>query len=133
VENEIKWIQYDMNKKVLVIDDDQNIVEIMRVILEDEGYSVISLEQDEDIENLILKTQPDLILLDVWIWGRDGKEIAQFVRKTHSLAHIPIIMVSAKNDLADVAAQADVNEFISKPFDINDLLASAQKYLNLPS
>lgn len=118
-----------MKKTVLVVDDDPSIVEVIHIILEDEGYQVLEVKHDQDIEQVIAETQPDLILLDIWIWGKDGRDIAQFVRNTKQLAETPIIMISAKNDLSDIAQTSGADEFLSKPFDIDELTTKVSKLM----
>ena len=115
-------------KKILVADDDSAICDSVRIILEEEGYFV-----DTTVDgNTILKMKnnfPDLLLLDIWMSGMDGREIAKQLKRNNSTSKIPIIMISASRDIGKSAKEAGANDFLAKPFKMDDLLTKVAKQL----
>jgi DNA-binding response OmpR family regulator len=114
-------------KRILVADDDLAILDAIKMILEDEGYLVQVVANGEAV--LQLKNDlPDLILLDIWMSGRDGGEICQQLKAQSHTAQIPVIMVSANKDTADIARSVGAEDFIAKPFDIDELVSKVGLY-----
>lgn len=118
-----------MKKRVLVVDDDQDILEPLILILEDEGYSVDTTSKAENTYVKIESFKPDLILLDILMSGSDGRTICKKLKQQDVTKKIPVIMLSAhpgaKNDT--IACGAD--NFIAKPFEIDELLTLIKKYI----
>lgn len=112
------------SKKVLVVDDDNDILDVIRIILEDEGYEVSTLDNGREVPEELANNMPDLILLDVMLCGMDGRDICKSL-KSHSLYKlIPIIMISASHNLQGLLDEEGAADgFISKPFDIDNLIA----------
>jgi DNA-binding response OmpR family regulator len=73
---------------------------------------------------------PDLLLLDIWMSGVDGKDICKHLKSAAATKHIPVIMVSAAKDIEQIAKDSGADDFIPKPFQIEDLLAIVAKYVN---
>lgn len=113
--------------KIAIIDDDKSIVEVITLILEDEGYEVISATDSETYYKL-MKANPDLLLLDIWMPGKNGEEICKDLKAKATTKHIPIILVSANQSTERVARKAGADDFITKPFEMEDLLAKVAKY-----
>ncbi len=112
-----------MQKKILVVDDEPDILEFLQVILEEEGYSVVITDKGDYVEKLHDGDLPTLILLDVLLSGKDGREIVKHLKHQEETKHIPVIMFSA-NPSAEATARAyGADDFIAKPFDIDVLLA----------
>ena len=111
-------------KKVLIVDDDSDILDVIRIILEDEGYEVSTLDNGREVLDEVTNNMPDLILLDVMLCGMDGRDICKNL-KTHALYKlIPIIMISASHNMQGFLNEEGTAEgFISKPFDIDNLIA----------
>lgn len=116
-----------MKKKILVVDDDEAIVEVIKLILEDQGYAVITSDNG-NIFQLLDKEHPDVILLDVLLSGYDGREIARALKRDVTKKHIPILMISAHPTAALTASDSGADAFLSKPFEITDLLSLVAKY-----
>ena len=114
-------------KKILVADDDTAILEAITLILEDAGYDV-NTTANEQTETLVQKYAPDLILLDIWMAGMDGRVICKNLKSKKQTAHIPIILVSANRDTKKMAIEAGADDFIEKPFEMKYLLAKAKQY-----
>jgi CheY-like chemotaxis protein len=116
-------------KKLLVVDDEQDILEFLQVILEDEGYFVVTTDKDNYLEWLNNDTLPDLILLDLLLSGKDGREIVKHLKMQEHTKHIPIIMFSAHPGAQEITRQAGADDFVAKPFEIDLLLNKIAQYL----
>jgi CheY-like chemotaxis protein len=117
-----------MGKKILVADDDPAIVESTILILEEFGYEVDSTIDGQTIYKME-KDLPDLLLLDIWMSGQDGRDICKYLKSDIATKHIPIIMISASRDVARSARDAGANDFLAKPFDMDELINKIEKYL----
>lgn len=118
-----------MSKKILVAEDDTAILEVIKIILETEGYTIISTDEKDQIYSLIDSHSPGLILLDIWLSGYDGGKIAKNLKSKNETKHIPIIMMSANNETEKITKEAGANAFLLKPFDIDDLIKIVQKHI----
>ncbi len=116
-------------KKLLVVDDEQDILEFLKVILEDEGYIVVTTDKDDYLEGLNNDTPPDLILLDLLLSGKDGREIVKHLKMQENTKHIPIIMFSAHPGAQETTRQAGADDFVAKPFEIDLLLSKIRQHL----
>lgn len=114
-------------KTILVADDDEAIVEVMQILLEDDGYNVITTMNGKEVKMLCGK-KPDMIFLDIWMSGIDGNTICKDIKKDPATSHIPIVMFSANRDIKEISLECGADDFILKPFEIDDLLALAHKY-----
>ncbi len=117
-----------MSKKVLVADDDPAILDAIKMTLELEDYDVDVTVNGETIYKME-KVYPDLLLLDIWMSGQDGRDICKYVKNNPHTKHIPIIMISASRDIMQSAREAGADDFIAKPFEIDDLLGIVAKYV----
>src|SRR5579859_4475456 len=109
-------------KKVLAADDDPAILEVLTFMLEDTGYSVKTTVNGQT-EQMVHEFLPNLILLDIWMAGSDGRIICKSLKRQKLTRHIPIIIISANKDTKKLAKEAGADDFIAKPFEMNDLLA----------
>lgn len=116
-------------KKILVVDDEPDILGFLQVILEEEGYAVLTSDKGEFLEQLHNGGLPDLILVDVLLSGKDGRAIVRHLRSQQETRRIPIIMFSAHPGSEQTARQAGADDFLAKPFEIDDLLAKVASYL----
>ncbi len=117
------------SKDILVVDDEPDILEFLQVILEEESYEVVTSEKAEYLERLHDGGLPQLILLDVLLSGKDGREIVKFLKGKPETKAIPIIMFSAHPSAEETARAAGANDFLAKPFDIDVLLAKIAHFL----
>ena len=117
----------EMNKKILVADDDPAILHSIKMLLEDEGYNVETAVGDKTAQ-AVLDFLPDLILLDIWMSGMDGRDICKRLKSQPSTKHIPIIMISAHQDVKNIALESGADDFIAKPFDIFKMLEKVDHY-----
>jgi len=116
-------------KKLLVVDDEEDILEFLKVILEDEGYTVVTTDKDDYLEKLQDDTLPDLILLDLLLSGKDGREIVKYLKTNEKTNHIPVIMFSAHPSAREITKQAGADDFVAKPFEIDQFLKKVAQYL----
>ncbi len=115
----------------MVADDDPSILEVLGMVLEDEGYDVLKAVDGEVIYKMD-KNYPDLVLLDIWMSGMDGRDICRFIKNQPHLKHIPVVMVSANKDTQSMAQEAGADGFLNKPFELDDFLNLVKKYLPNP-
>jgi two-component system, OmpR family, phosphate regulon response regulator PhoB len=116
--------------QILVVDDDSDILDAMRFVLEDAGYIVKTTPTGEDVEERLTAINlPDLIILDVLLSGRDGREICRKLKLNTKTKHIPIIMISAHPAIKKSVLEAGADAFIPKPFDITHLLQKVKELI----
>ncbi len=115
-------------KKILVADDNPAILDALEIMLTDEGYYVDTTE-DGAVAQQIKKPLPDLLLLDVWMSGIDGRDVCKRLKSAAETKHIPIILLSATKGLEQIAKDAGADGFISKPFQMDHLLAVVAEHL----
>jgi len=119
------------NKKIMIADDDPGIVDAMEMLLEFEGYEVTSTVDGTTV--LDMKDElPDLLLLDIWMSGEDGRDICRKLKQDELTKDIPVIMISASRDIRDSAMMAGADDFLSKPFDMNELLKKVAHFVQKP-
>src|SRR5438105_4570828 len=116
-------------KKILIVDDEPDILTFMRAMLEDVGYTVVTIEKSEHIEKLQHSNLPDLILLDMLLSGKDGREIARQLKSQENTKHIPIVMLSAHPSAEKEARTYGADDYLAKPFEMDDLLAKVEYHL----
>lgn len=114
--------------KVLVVDDDTNISELLRLYLEKDGFSVITCEDGKKAIALHNSENPDIILLDIMLPGFDGWQVCREIRKT---SDVPIIMVTAKSETFDkiLGLELGADDYVSKPFDAKEVIARIKAVL----
>ena len=109
-----------MKKKILIIDDNKDILELFVLLLNEKGYEVVASSTPYNISEL-LQVNPDLILLDEHLDGTKGHEQCLTLKSTESTKHIPVILLSGAFGIEKITEQCHANGFIKKPFDIDDL------------
>ena len=117
-------------KKILVVDDDPDILDALQFMLEDAGYEVKTTEKGEYAENLHDTNSglPDVIILDVLLSGKDGRLICQKLKSQQETKRIPIIMISAHPNAKQSVTAVGADDFVAKPFDMDELLAKIAQY-----
>lgn len=118
----------ECNKKILVVDDGEEMLEGIRIILEDEGYQVLATTDNSDIPSVARKFNPCLILLDYMMPGNDGGYITRKLKKDTELSKIPVIIFSASQEIETVAKDSGANDYISKPFDLDQLILKIEEF-----
>jgi two-component system phosphate regulon response regulator PhoB/two-component system alkaline phosphatase synthesis response regulator PhoP len=118
-----------MNKKILVIDRDPGVREVIAEILKEEGYVVTTLSTDEDVFEYILTFMPDAILLDVITPTDRGAELCEALKIAEHTKHIPLIVLSTHIKIPETIKDACADDVLSKPFDISELVNIVEKQL----
>jgi two-component system, chemotaxis family, chemotaxis protein CheY len=115
--------------RVLVVDDDESIRELICLALEDEGYEVLTAPEGAAAMEILAKSTPDLILLDTRMPGMNGWEFARLYhqREGHKA---PLIVLSAADDPSGTAEDIGAEGYLAKPFDINDLSSTVRRFTN---
>jgi two-component system, OmpR family, alkaline phosphatase synthesis response regulator PhoP len=118
-------------KKILIVDDEADLVETVRFPLEMEGFDVLVSYNGEDALNKARKESPDLILLDLMLPKLDGYRVCRLLKFDARYKHIPILMLTAKTQEKDkvLGMETGANEYITKPFDLEMLLEKVKGYL----
>ncbi len=118
--------------KILVVDDEVDLVETLRFPLEMEGFNVLVSYNGEDALNKARKENPDLILLDLMLPKLDGYKVCRLLKFDERYKHIPILMLSAKTQEKDkiIGMETGADEYITKPFDMDELIGKIKAYLN---
>ena len=117
--------------KILVADDDPAILHSLQMLLEDEGYQVATAIDGRTVQEVKAEL-PDLILLDIWMSGMDGRDICKQLKSQPTTRHIPIILMSANRDTETIARESGAEDFILKPFEVKDLLGKIESYVPKP-
>lgn len=109
--------------RILVVDDDDNVLETFQLILEIGGYNIKPLNNAEAVFETIREFNPDLIILDIVLGKFDGRTICEQLRTHAETSHIPILMMSGLYDMADIKEMRyPPDDFTPKPFKIDRLL-----------
>lgn len=119
-----------MNKRILAIDDDEDILAILQIIFEDEGYEVILCNTGTTAEEVQL-IHPDLVLLDVRIRGfhKTGDQICNELKTMPSTSNVPVLLFSAELDVRILAQESGADGYIRKPFNIDQLVSQVNQIL----
>ena len=117
------------NKKILAVDDERHIVRLVQVNLERQGYEVVTAFDGKEALEKVESENPDLIVLDVMMPYMDGFEVLQNLKKNQSTRDIPVIMLTAKAQDADVFRgwQSGVDCYLTKPFNPMELIAFVRR------
>jgi len=120
-----------MGKRVLVIDDDEDMLEILNLVFQESGYDIVT-SNTSDAANHIKVIQPDIVLLDVRITGspKDGPDICRGIKSQMATRHLPVMLVSGETDLKIIARECGADAYIAKPFDIYELLFQVEECLS---
>ena len=117
-----------LDTKILIVDDDQNICEMLRLYFENEGYQIKTANDGEAGVNAFKAFEPDLVLLDVMMPRKDGWQVCREIREISSK---PVIMITAKGDVFDkvLGLELGADDFVVKPFDMKELSARVKAVL----
>ncbi|MET0391864.1 MAG: response regulator [Chitinophagaceae bacterium] len=115
-----------MNDKpyhILVVDDDPDISMMLKLMLEYKGYAVQTAERAEETVAILRSTAIDLVIMDMLLSGANGTDICAMLKRDEATRQVPIMMISAHPNAREICLQAGADEFISKPFDMQDILS----------
>jgi len=108
-------------KKIFIADDDQDILEIISMILRTKNYDVQATSDANDIFDF-KEGLPDLILMDIWMSGLDGREICKSLKENPLTKNIPFIFISANSNIEEITKEYKADDYIAKPFEMQYLL-----------
>lgn len=115
--------------KILVVDDDTDIGIMMKMMLEYKGYSVVVNDRADNVVQTILSDGFDLLIMDMLLSGSNGTDICRELKQNPATAHFPVIMISAHPNARQICLDAGADDFVSKPFDMPDMLAKIKGLL----
>ncbi len=118
-------------KRILVIDDEVDLVNLLAMRLEAEGYEVMSAFDGQAGLDMVREERPDLILLDVMMPIMDGYQVCRFLKFDEELKNIPVIMLTARvqEKDKDIGRSVGADDYLTKPFDLNELSQRIRAYL----
>ena len=125
-------MQDESNQRlIMIVDDDQALGEMLSIVLESEGFKIVTCLDGWRAVEMFPTLQPDLMLLDVMLPGLDGVQVAQRIRQN---SNTPIIMLTAKSDTTDVVKglEAGADDYVPKPFEVVELMARIRARLRMP-
>jgi DNA-binding response OmpR family regulator len=117
-------------KKIFVADDDADILEVIEMILKTDGYTVDVTKNAKEIFTQVQENLPDLILLDIWMSGVDGREICEQLKKNELTKNIPVLFISANSNIVDITNEYSADGYVRKPFDMAALLKKVKDIIN---
>ena len=117
--------------KILIVDDEQDIVELLSYNLEKEGFSTVKAYDGEDALGLVHSEKPDLMILDLMLPKMNGLDVCKAIRRNPETVNLPIIMLTAKGDEIDkiIGLEVGADDYITKPFSIKELIARVRAVL----
>jgi two-component system phosphate regulon response regulator PhoB/two-component system alkaline phosphatase synthesis response regulator PhoP len=119
---------------IAALDDEADILELLRVNLQKAGYRFEGFQEAEDLYRYLAREKPSLILLDLMLPDTDGLEVCRQIRKSDELAQVPIIMLTARGDESDkvVGLELGADDYMTKPFSVKELVARIHAVLRRP-
>lgn len=119
-----------MDKIIYVVEDNDDIRELVEYILEIEGYKVTGFPNATTFNKEIQNSAPDAVVLDIMLPDGNGIDICNQLKSTLATGNIPVLLMSANTNVAMIGSESKADDFISKPFDIDDLVYRVKKLLN---
>jgi len=119
---------------IAALDDEPDILELLRVNLQKAGYRFEGFQEADDLFRYLAREKPSLILLDLMLPDTDGLEVCRHIRRSEGLAAIPIIMLTARGDESDkvVGLELGADDYVTKPFSVKELVARIHAVLRRP-
>ncbi len=122
----------ERERHIVVAEDDPAVLEVLRLILEEGGYAVEAVADEMALRDFP-NGRPDLLLLDIWMSGWDGRNLCRELKSNAETRGIPILLCSANQDGERIAREAGADGFIAKPFDMDTLLLTIAQHLDSAS
>jgi len=118
------------SKKIFIADDDEAIVDATSMMLEVMGYEVNYTLNGAAIQSEI-QNKPDLLLLDIWMSGIDGRDVCRQLKSDPATGNIPVLMISASKDIKESALASGADDFLAKPFEMDALLEKVERLTSM--
>lgn len=115
--------------KIVVAEDDVAIADVIKIVLQEAGYTVNIVNSFDHILPAITGKSTGLLLLDVWFAGKNGSELCMRIKKSPQTKHIPVIILSASSDVEEIARKVHADDVLQKPFEIDELLSVVEKHI----
>lgn len=121
-------------RSIVIVDDDAMVRETVRLTLEHEGFAVVAVEEAEKALDAIRAEKPDLVVLDMYMGGIDGRDIVRALKADAATAKLPVVFFTGSNEAVDVVTGLDAGavEYIAKPIDGEILVAKIRHILKMP-
>jgi DNA-binding response OmpR family regulator len=114
---------------ILVLDDDPDICIMIKMVLDYYGYAAMDAENEEKTKDILSSNHVDLVIMDMLLSGADGTDICRRLKQDKETSSIPILMFSAHPTAKETCLSAGADDFISKPFEMNDMMAKINFFL----
>ncbi len=119
-----------MRKRVLILDDQFDNVEVMRLMLEEEGFEVLGIYDDTKLDEKLASFKPHLIVMDIHLSGADGRLLSNALKSNPATSHLPIILISTSlNPNKGMESPNLADDYLAKPFDLMELVAKVNALL----
>jgi CheY-like chemotaxis protein len=115
---------------ILVVDDDEDVLFLMKRTLQSHGYTTTISPNGENIMDIITQSPPDMILLDIQMKGIDGGTVCQLIKTNRTTAEIPVLMFSSNENIASITKECGADGYIKKPFEPGKFNETIQQVLN---
>jgi len=128
----MQGITLDMKKKILILDDNNDVLEILTMLLTDFGYDIKPLSSGEKVFEEINEFQPHLLIMDVMIAGMNGISICKEIKRNIQTALLPVILMSGSQDLNKILKHpGSPEDFLAKPFDIDIVISKIEEHIRV--
>ncbi|UKT63044.1 response regulator [Pedobacter mucosus] len=118
-------------KRILVVDDNSAILDVLEILLSEEGYKVKCVDDASDFLPVVIDFEPQLIILDIQLGRYDGRALCDNLKGLGNTKDIPVLLMSAKVNIRDMGVYTcTAQEFITKPFDIDDVVRRVSSHIN---
>lgn len=121
------------NKKVLIFDDNAELLELCTIILGAMGLQIKTSSVSDKADEQVLAYMPDIVLMDNWLPNISGIDATRLIKSNPLLKDIPVIYFSANHDVAGLAKEAGADDYLAKPFDIAELESIVAKHIGAPA
>ena len=124
-----------MSQRILVVDDDRQIVRLVQSYLQQSGFTVLTAYDGEEALHVVRREKPDLVVLDLMLPGRDGLDVTRILRSDEALAAIPILMLTARVEDVDklIGLELGADDYLTKPFNPPEVVARVKAILRRSS
>ena len=119
-----------VDRFILILDDDPDLCTMIRMMLEYKGYSTLEANNEQEAKKFLVEKQIDLIIMDMLLSGIDGTDVCRRLKQDQKHAPVPILMFSAHPNARDACFRAGADDFIAKPFEMDDFLKRIEHFCN---
>jgi len=118
-----------MQKRVLIIENDRDIRDLVEMIISDEGFETLSMPEPKTLEQLV-EFKPDIILIDEFVNSKPGHRLCLKIKRSDMLNNIPVIILSTASDIELIVKECEANDYLRKPFDVQEMIDTVIKTLD---